>query len=364
MSHYDHHRQPQEATVPVSFSPQEGAPGTHERRENRLIVGIALGSGLMLGLVGVVLFQLTLHLFREVVPSSATGGACSGDNPCPEGFICQEGLCLTVVLPPDQQQCQPNDTCGTEDSVCTCEAPSTCENNSCIPPKMAQSSACDHPKIQEMLTRVAEQCKGNINKCPPDKLKTFALASADFDKIIQLVPETISLHFPEGKPQFSPAQRSHYLDRMRDLKVIDSLKAAKVTLIIGRASAGGTSVQNDEVSRMRADFAYNCIETLIENTDNDTYQHIKATQKKLILGNRKILQPSFFKVSHSNRLIAWTNTVESALLSNLRNFDQLSRAQEQWTRKRINQVTLVVPIACALPGAIQAQPQNGPEAAK
>ncbi len=359
MSHYDH-RQRQEVTVPVSFSAQEGAPGAHEQRETRLIVGIALGSGVMLGLISIVLFQLTLHLLRTDMPPRVTGGACSGGMPCAEGFICQDGLCVATP-PPEHQRCQPNDTCGTEDSVCTCEAPSTCVDNSCVPPKAVQSNACDDPKVQELLTRVAEKCKGDINTCPPDKLKKFALASADFDEIIHRVPETITLHFPAGTPTLNAEQKSRYIERMKDLKVLDSLKNAKVILIIGRASAGGTRVKNDEYSRMRADTASDLIGELAADVDDKTYTRITTARKKLILGNRKILQPSFFKDSHRNRLIAWTDTVESTLLSNLGNIDQLSRAQERWTRKQINQVSLIVPLACELPGASQPQ---GSEAAK
>ncbi len=364
MSHSYDPRRRQEVTVPVSFSAQEGAPGAHDKREARLIVGIALGSGLMLGLVSVVLFQLTLHLFRAAVPSPVTGGACSESKPCPEGYICQENLCLPAVAP-SEVSCEPYDTCGTEDSACICKEPSTCDNHSCIPPKQAQSSACDDPLFQKLLTRVAKKCDGDIGKCPPDKLKDFALDSADFDEIIRLVPETITIHFMGGAPNLSAEEEDHYLKRMTDLKVIESLRNAKVTLLIGRSSKGGSSFTNDEISRLRGQKARTLIEELVKrtNTDDKTRARILGTTKQLILGNRKIIQPDFFKDSYRNRLIAWTDAEESRLLSNLRNYEQLSRKEKRWTRNLINQVALVVPIACELPRVTDAQPEE-PEATR
>ncbi|HGG57422.1 MAG TPA: hypothetical protein ENK31_06460, partial [Nannocystis exedens] len=107
MSAHNHHQR-QEVTVPVSFSSQEGAPGAHDKLEARLIVGIAIGSGLMLGLISVVLFQLMLHLISKAAPVSATAGACSESRPCPEGFNCREELCVAAVAP-EENICAPYD---------------------------------------------------------------------------------------------------------------------------------------------------------------------------------------------------------------------------------------------------------------
>lgn len=346
MPHY-HPRQQQEVTVPVSFTPTEGAPGAHDRRETRLIVGIALGSGLVLGLVCVVFFQIVAGIWKQSGTQPGVAGVCSTTipNSCGRGLVCQNGTC---VIAKKNDVCSPRDTCGTPGSQCECVAPSTCEQNSCVPPKRPDmSAACENPNVQSLLARVAEKCKNNIDTCPASALQDFALASADFDEIIHQVPETITIHFPEGEPNLSREERDYYLRRMQDLKVIESLEKANVILIIGRSSAGGSARRNNIVSKARGQAALNLLK---EISSEETYSLLNAKAKRLILSNNKIIQPAFFEESYRNRLLAWSNADESTLLVNLRDPASLSPEEDSWTRKTINQVAIIVPIACDLPG--------------
>jgi len=340
-------RQQQEVTVPVAFPPLEGAPGTDDRREARLIVAIAVGSGLVLGLIGAVLFQLVLALLGGVRPAPM---ACQPGT-CEEGLVCgPQGVCRE---PPARTQCMPYDTCGTAYSTCECTGQNMAcsDDNLCIATTAQPTqSACENKKIQDLLTRVNEMCKGDIGRCRPEDLQKFAIASKDFDEIISLVPETITVHYAAGKPSLSDKHREYYLQRMRDLRVIDSLSTAKVILVIGRASAGGAESVNNKVSRARGQETVDLLRKLTKTADSGTYNKLSQV-KLLILGNNKIIEPKFFEKSFRNRLIAWSAAMEATLLANLDNAEDLSSEDDQWTRDAINQVGIIVPIACDLPGA-------------
>lgn len=332
-------------------------PAPEEVRSARLLLGVTLTTGVVLGLMGVVLLQLFVALLNQTAPSvefERRGPVCTegSTQDCEAGEVCRRGQCVKARRPKD---CQVGDPCGIEGATCTCAAPLTCERSLCQAPEQV-AAACDDPDVQRVLRGVAEICKNDWESCPAEDLERLALSSKDFDGVLAKFPNTISVHFPGNKPSIQRGgarwpvdlERAFYRSQFGKDVVAEALRDAQEIIIIGRSSEGGKEDDNFRYSRLRANAV---LDMLRENARSpEEARDLGRKVKRLLLGSRKVLELEFFRDHYANRMIAWSEDEQATLRANIAD-DRLRGKERSETRRIANQVVFVVPVPCRLPGA-------------
>lgn len=327
-----------------------------DTRDVRLLLGVTLTSGVTLAFLGVVLLQIVVAL---AVPQTSRGGTEASPRPechdgvdseCDEGQVCAAGRCVAAVR---AQACQVGDACEVDGAVCTCEGELRCVEQKCVAPEIAPGT-CHEPEVADLLKGIAETCDGDLGTCDADKLEKFAVDSTNFDAVMAKFPTTITVHFPDKSPPLtggrkwpSGAQREYYRSRLGHPFVAAALAKAEDILLIGRSSEGGHEEENYQYSRLRVEVVR---DLLMENVGSQSeHRALAGKLQKVLLSNRRVIEPDFFRKHFTNRLIAWSSDAEALLRVNIHEFETLRGRTRPWTNRIMNQVVFVVPLPCKLP---------------
>lgn len=337
-------------TRPSPPSAPRPQPTPDELRENRHILAITAASGLTLGVVLAVAFELLGWWMRSNFGGGRPAVECDDDTACPEGQICVSGECLTITAE-GPTACGPGDPCGAE---CECRSPMTCVDQVCTPPE-APPAVCDDPEIKRLLAEISSKCAGDFYGCPETELKKFMIESATFDEILAKFPDTITVHFDQGKPplrgsSWPPARiKEHYLERLGTERNRKALADASVILLIARSSASKNAGNDLKFARSRSRAVYR----LLGELGDSPAAHAEITKKinAVNLGSERLLSAALFNTHYRNSRITWSRDTDAALGKGLARYDTLSGGQKKWVDHTVNQVVFVVPITCVLPGA-------------
>ncbi len=334
----------------------ETNPSASETRAARLMIGVMLASASALAFTGAVFLQVVAATLSESKATLTRPVAeCVEGDPmsCQSGQTCQAGICVQVTT---IDTCQVGDSCDVTGASCRCVEPLHCEANVCRADK--KPASCEDAAVQRVLSGVFETCKGSWDSCPDDKLKDFALQSADFEDVLAAFPDTLTVHFPGGQPPIDSGKgpwpdtdevRNHYQAQLSRPTVVKALREAQVLLIIGRSSQNGHEPDNLRYSRKRVDLVVDWVLKAAARPDEST--ELRGKLKRLLLGSRKVLEPDFFLKHYANRIIAWSADAEDNLRGKLANLPNLRGKDRSSTLNTMNQVVFIVPIPCQLPGA-------------
>jgi len=333
-----------EITVPGRKDPPRAvvaSPG--ELRTARLLVGITATAALAFALVAFIGFKLILDNIR---PEATSVAECVDDMGCDEGQLCQTGRCRAS---PSESICELNDPCGTGE--CECEPPMTCNAGVCVDPVPPPPPACDDPELQKALARLDKECQGNLGTCKLGSLTKFAMRNKAFDALISAFPDVITLHFEAGKPPLDDnpwpdaKTRDHYVERLARSKA--ALEAAKYIFIIARSSPHGNPRRNDLFAQKRSIHTKELLFAALDMTvaQRDAFG---AKLREFILGPKRKIGREFFAQRYSNHFITWSKSSHNLLLKLIKSEQPLSERDEQWADDTINQVVLIVPVACEL----------------
>lgn len=340
-----------EVTMPGRSEPPRPVASPGELRTTRLLVVITAVSGLAFAILAMVGFQLLIHIFRPQGP--AVGLECDEDTrPCPEDQFCQAGHCRPV---PDAY-CQIGDPC----DQCTCEDPMSCQSGVCSAPVPTEPpvDVCDKPEIQQALAQLDKECKGDIGRCGPSALHKFAMRYQGFDDLLSAFPETITLHFPGGKPPLTPDKaapwpdaktKAYYIENLT--RSVAALRRAKFIFLIARSSPNGNARLNGLFAQQRGilakDLLYATLDLGIAERD--------AFSKKFrdfTLGPKRRLGRDFFAQRYENRFITWSKNISKQFLSLLKTTKPMTEKDAEWLDDTINQVVVIVPVYCELKTAV------------
>lgn len=344
-------------TMSASRSGSSRERGAEEPRgrSNAVLLVMTLVLSATLGMLGVVLLQLIAALVTPPPPiASLAAPECveGNQNECEAGEICEAGRCVAAQ---EERSCQLGDRCGDE-SGCTCAAGLACADGECRPPQSGAMS-CDSPKIQEFLRGISAVCNGEFDTCLAADLEQFAVTSEIFDEVLAMFPSTITVHYPDNSPPVAGTtwppikseMRRHYRERLAHPYVAKALASAKDVLLIGRSSEGGSDAENYDFSRRRLT---SVVDMLLENAGGQTERTaLQGKIRRVLLSNRRLIEPDFFHKHFTNRLIAWSGADEGTLRARIAGFDKLRGRPHSWTNRVMNQVVFVVPLPCPLPGA-------------
>lgn len=350
-----------EETLPngaKASSTSVNAPSLEELREARHLLGVTAAAGVTFGLVALVFFELLgWSLSRgQRIDSGAReerAGECREEDPssCPSGHVCRGGACVASVI--EDLACQDGDTCEAPGASCACNSPMKCVEQTCVAPA-ATPPVCSNLDIQELLGAISQQCKGDFMACPDTDLEKFVLPSKTFDRVLSRFPETLTIHFPSGFPPLqgdgwpTAEVTAYYRERVSTAKTMKALREAKHVLVIARSSKGGSDLQNLKYSRNRSELVRQ--EFLDAATSQAEREALDAKFKYLALGSRKILTAKIFRKYYHNRMYAWSHEEEKLLRSQIGRYDKLSWSEKNGVDNLLNQVVIIVPIPCDLPG--------------
>lgn len=322
-----------------------------ERRVARLLLAITGGSALAFASVAYVGFQLVLYaagIHKEPTKAECTEGVVP--DGCPEGQVCMGRTCMPERDYP--VQCDLGDPCGAK-GTCTCDGAMQCVDDTCVataskPP----ADICEQKEVKEALTQLKSACAGDLKSCPTTDLQKFAIKYKDFDTLVARFPDSITVHFPGGKPSIdrdedpwpTGAVEEFYLERMR--RSAGAFRDAKSIFVIARSSPGGNIVRNELFAQRRSTL----VKDLIGRSLVDDPATRNAVEKKFydfILGHKRRIGRDFFAERYKNRFVTWDPRSRDRLLA-LISADDLSETDDAWVTQTINQVVLIVPIPCEL----------------
>lgn len=341
-----------EVTVPGRSSkpPQPPAVSPGELRTARFLVVISAAIGLAFAIVGVVGFQLVLHISRPV--AVAAPECDDADLLCPEGQLCQAGRCRAA---PTESLCDPGDPCGPR-GECECVDPMLCQAGVCTAPVDAETAVdvCEKPEVQKALARLDKECQGDLDRCKPGALNKFAMNYKGFDDLISAFPGTITLHFDAGKPPLSDKSwpdaktRAYYVERLRRSAAL--LRDAKFVFIIARSSPHGDTRRNGLFAQQRSIRAKELLFAALD-LPTDKRDAFASRFREFILGHKRRLDRDMFAERYSNHFVTWNKASRDLLLKLLKKTDTLSDEDAQWLDDTINQVVIIVPVSCDLKAA-------------
>lgn len=347
------------ATPVPTLSPEDIAARQRrlDDRDARLLTALTVFSAISAAFCLVIAFQVSQYTFGRdsaaAVPVSEE--ECSeGEFPsnCPVGEICQDGTCVPPGAP---NRCESGALCGVN---CECESPLACdERNVCVLPRA--SGVCEDASVIEFLGELREKC-GNALKCESKDLDKYAVAHEDFLKLMVLFPNTLAIHFPDGRPSPYSERRwpndqesEHYINGLRE--ALDELKKADRVVLVGLASRGRKVKDRDvnaEITLQRLLATQNLIRRAAASvlTPAET-DEIVAKVSFIHLGDRRPIDARFYNNQYGNRPIAWDSGTEDHLRGLVEQGD-LSGAIEdiRWRDRVLNQVVFVVPIPCKISG--------------
>lgn len=333
-------------------APRPPLPGADELREHRHILAITAVSGLTLGVVLSVAFELLSWWMRSNFGGGAPRAECTDETSCPEGKVCLSGQCI-IIAAEGPVACGPGEPCGAE---CECNAPMTCVEQVCTPPA-SPPAVCDDPDIQRLLAELSKKCAGDFFGCPETELQKFVIESETFDDVLAKFPDTITVHFDEGKPPLNrrswppPAVEEHYLERLGAPRNRKALDEASLILLIARSSAGkgkpAALANNVKFARNRSSEVKRLLGLLGESPA--ARSALTSKIRAVNLGSKRPLPAALFNERYRNSRITWSHNTDMALGKGLTSYERLRSGQKKWVDNTINQVVFVVPITCALP---------------
>lgn len=351
-----------EETLPSSArssSTPVHAPSLEELREARHLLGVTAAAGLTFGLVALVFFELLAWSLNrgqrvDVVAREDRAGECREEDPssCPSGHVCRGGACVTSTVA--DLTCQDGDTCEAPGATCTCQSPMKCVDQTCEA-EAGPPPVCSNLDIQELLGAISQQCKGDFMGCPDTELEKFVLPSKTFDQVLAKFPETITVHFPSGYPSVQGGSdwptaevSAYYREHIASPRTMKALREAKHVLLIARSSKGGSDRENLKYSRVRSQVV---LSKLLEAAaSQEERERLEAKFKYLALGSRKVLTATLFRKSYQNRMYAWSVDEEKLLRTQVASYQTLAWAEKNRVDNLLNQVVIIVPIPCDLPG--------------
>ena len=314
-------------------SRRSNRPSQDEARELRHIVAAVIVSGITLGFILVLSVKLLLFL----------NGSPRTTEPPPYPAA-------DDITPPP---CGAGDSCDMDSAECTCEAPMSCNNNSCTEPAKSPP-ICSDEEVKKLLSEISAKCKGDLETCPEDELKKFALASDTFDSTLARFNSSITIHFDAGSPPLKdPKAKDHYLKRLDTERNRQLFDEAKVILLISRSSPDrvrGKKNQNQNLiySRERGRFAQKLLKGLYPTPAEQS--RVMTKVKSLPLGSQKSVPVKDFRERHGNQNITWSPRSDRAFGNSVKRYEQLDRASKRRVDEITNQVTYIIPINCDLVG--------------
>lgn len=323
-----------------------------ERRVARLLIAITGGSAVACACIAFVGFQLLLHSLggRELNPQTFECSEGVIPDGCPEGQACMGHTCM-----PEQQyptQCDLGDPCGDK-GTCTCDGALECIADSCVAKKTEiPADICEQPEVMDALKQLKAACAGNISRCPPTDLQRFAIKYKDFDTLVARFPETLTVHFPGGKPPIDKGDAAwptgqveqFYLDRLRRSSA--AFRDARSIFVIARSSPGGNIVRNELYAQARSNLVKDLV---LRSLDLDPKARDAVENKfyDFILGHKRRIDRGFFAERFANRFITWDVKSRDRLLALIKAEDP-GEADDAWATQTINQVVLIVPVPCEI----------------
>ena len=217
-----------------------------------------------------------------------------------------------------------------------------------VPWRPPTPGVCDDPNVHEFLTALrGHQCAPEDTSCPAVSTEQIFISEAYPESVLRRFSLT-SFHFPTGKPSTNtgaadwpdPSTKAFYLQGMR--RQMSQLRSAKTILIIGRASPGGSIVNNERITRARVGFVENLIREAAESREERESLREKVTI--ILLGSKNIISPEGFKFIGADH-IAWNNETQ-ALLSRVGTDLDLDHEDGIRSLRIINQSVSVVAITC------------------
>lgn len=329
-------------------------------RETRHLLALTIVTGLTLGIVVFVFFEVLRYSLGRGQGDAlgAAAPACQeGDDTCGPGNICQAGRCIAVNLPA-ALPCQDGDTCGVANATCTCDAPMRCVDATCVAPTHERVE-CEDPDVRELLTAISSKCDGDFLGCPESDLSNFVISSRTFDSVLAKFPDTLTVHFPGGKPPLGGKRKwpndrvsEHYRQEIATPRAMKAMREARVILLIARSSAGGVEEENRLYSRRRGDLVRSLI---LKSAATPAEQaELEGKIKHLILGSAKILMAKQFAERLGNRMVGWGPAEQALLRAQVAGFSTLAPTVQEGVSNLLNQVVFVVPITCDLPKSMPA----------
>lgn len=322
-----------------------------DRRTARLLVGITAGTALAFACIAFVGFQLILHTIGIGKPPEVECTEGVLPDACGDGRFCQAGRCM-VNIDLGPSRCDVGDPCGATSS-CVCDGAMECVADACAMKLPPQPDVCETPEVLDALRQLNTACAGDIRSCPAPDLGRFAIKYKNFDKLVANFPGTLTVHFPGGLPPISttstPAEpwpkgaiEATYRERLA--RSADAFRAAKFIFVIARSSPGGNVVRNELFAQERGKVVKQLIldALALPNKERD---EIEGKFRDFILGPKRKLDRAFFAERFANRFITWDQGSRERLLHHLP-AEELSEADETWVQQTINQVVVIVPVAC------------------
>lgn len=186
------------------------------------------------------------------------------DAACDGGQLCVAGVCRAHLSTP---RIPAGGSCANGG---LCEAGLECYLGSCMPAEdlPIADPICRRPEVRgvvESLKRFCADASGTdisevgLLTCPEEQWEAIARANAAFDRPLLTIPGAFAVFFPTGEPRGrfpSPTQGAHYAAQIGEQEaLVKALMAAKVVMVIGRASATGNEAENLGLARRRAKVA-------------------------------------------------------------------------------------------------------------
>lgn len=346
------------STPHPTLSPEDMAARqrTLDDRDTRLLTSLTILSAISAAFCLVLAIQVSQYTFgrHAVAAAPAPADECTeGELPsrCEPDEICQNGTCVAPSAP---SRCEPGALCTT----CECQQPLACdEHQVCIYPR--SRSVCEDASVLQFLGVLQEKC-GNALKCSSSELDKYAINYGDFLNLMSRFPNTLAIHFPDGKPSPmadrrwpSEAESEHYLNKIRSS--LRDLKEADRVILVGLASKSRRKDRdaNAAITLARVTTTQELIRqaaaSVLTPAETDA---IDSKISFIQLGDRKVIDARFYGSQYGNRPIAWDTGTEEHLRSLVEQGEVSGSTEDiRWRDRVLNQVVFVVPIPCKLSGA-------------
>lgn len=323
-----------------------------------------------LTVVSLAMFSVTSVLVGLLVcsPDDAPQPECNldGSEPrCEDGWICAEaGFC---VEPNESRASPPACLDGQNILGCTCDRPFLAVDGVCRKPSEAE--ACRQPEVTELLARLDRACAGDstpgrLAGCSEEALRDVVLGNhrqiLDIARVF--ADSSFTLHFRHGSPLRSGTTRwPSTADRPRVVGFINRMlgdaEPRGYLLLVALASPTGTHELNYELASRRSDVAV----ALVEQARRDFKElgkRLRDVQSLVGLvgndANFALDLEQFAEIwGRSGRYRAWdeSQTRRMTALLEQRKDRTISKADEQWLLRVVNQSVVAIPLPCATPEA-------------
>lgn len=268
------------------------------------------------------------------------------DADCPAGTWCVADRCVAVRI---AERAGPEESCvGLE-----CTPGNECHRSSCVPVEKLPVAppACREPAVKRALEALSRSCvqasgdqEATLLNCRTEVWSRISQSDARFEELVMTMPGAFSVFFPNGLPDGrgtwpNAAARRGYAEAIA--AHAEALRAARLILVIGRASVSGGEDENRELAERRAKLVEGILVELLGPGHRQIFHWGLAADFTLSMHAMR-------QRMRAPPIAADAAAVEALASLQRPEFDLASLSEAEFTRvsHMLNRVTFVVPIPC------------------